>query len=483
MALIGTTIIERIINFLRSKGLNDFGIAGVLGNMFAESGLNPRNLQNAYEKKLGMTDEQYTNAVDNGTYTNFVYDKAGYGFFQLTYWSRKQNFLNFAKERKTSIGDEETQLEFFYQELCTSYPAVLAILKSATSVLQASNAMLLNYERPADQSESVQKKRAEYSQNYYDKYITAKQGGSLMKYNENNKPLQCMMTNSICYKGTRTMQVKGILWHSTGANNPNLKRYVQPSAGDANYNQLMQLLGKNSNGNDWNHVAVQACLNCWIGKLADGSVTTVQTMPWNYRPWGCGSGKNGSCNDNWIQFEICEDALNDRDYFNKVYKEACEITAYLCKMFNIDPHGTVKYGNINVPTILCHQDSYQLGLGSNHGDVLHWFPKFGKTMNDVRNDVATLLNQQTNEMEDDDMTDERVKEICKNVITEQRKALQDNDCGTWSQEARDWAISCGLIAGSGALPDGQPNYMWADQLTREQAAALFYRFAKMMGKV
>ncbi len=149
MALIGTTIIERIINFLRSKGLNDFGIAGVLGNMFAESGLNPRNLQNAYEKKLGMTDEQYTNAVDNGTYTNFVYDKAGYGFFQLTYWSRKQNFLNFAKERKTSIGDEETQLEFFYQELCTSYPAVLAILKSATSVLQASNAMLLNYERPA----------------------------------------------------------------------------------------------------------------------------------------------------------------------------------------------------------------------------------------------------------------------------------------------------------------------------------------------
>lgn len=304
-----------------------------------------------------------------------------------------------------------------------------------------------------------------------------------MKYNENNKPLQCMMTNSTCYKGTRTMQVKGILWHSTGANNPNLKRYVQPSACDPNYNQLMQLLGKNTGGNDWNHTEHQAGLNCWVGKLADGSVTTIQTMPWNYRPWGCGSGKNGSCNNGWIQFEICEDALNDRDYFNKVYKEACEITAYLCKMFNIDPHGTVKYGNINVPTILCHQDSYQLGLGSNHGDVLHWFPKFGKTMNDVRNDVATLLNQQTNEMEDDDMTDERVKEICKDVITEQRKALQDNDCGTWSQEARDWAISCGLIAGSGALPDGQPNYMWADQLTREQAAALFYRFAKMMGKV
>ena len=53
MALIGATIIERIINFLRSKGLNDFGIAGVLGNLFAESGLNSRNLENTYEKKFG----------------------------------------------------------------------------------------------------------------------------------------------------------------------------------------------------------------------------------------------------------------------------------------------------------------------------------------------------------------------------------------------------------------------------------------------
>ena len=178
MALIGATIIEWIINFLRSKGLNDFGIAGVLGNIFAESGLNLRNLQNTYEKKLGMTDQQYTDAVDNGTYTNFVHDGAGYGLFQLTYWSRKQNYLNLTKERKVSIGDTETQLIFFYQELCTSYPAVLNVLKTATSVREASNAMLLNYERPANQSEEVQAKRTAYSQNYYDKYIvTTKQGG------------------------------------------------------------------------------------------------------------------------------------------------------------------------------------------------------------------------------------------------------------------------------------------------------------------
>jgi hypothetical protein len=96
-----------------------------------------------------------------------------------------------------------------------------------------------------------------------------------MKYSDSNKPLQCMMTNSTCYKQTRTMQVKGILWHSTGANNPNLKRYVQPSDNDPNYTSLINKLGKNTSKNDWNHISIQAGLNCWIGKLADGTVTTV----------------------------------------------------------------------------------------------------------------------------------------------------------------------------------------------------------------
>lgn len=204
-------------------------------------------------------------------------------------------------------------------------------------------------------------------------------------------------------------------------------------------------------------------------------------MPWDYRPWGCGSGKKGSCNTGWIQFEICEDGLSDPDYFAKVYKEACEITAYLCKLYNIDPHGTVKVNGVTVPTILCHADSCTLGLGSNHGDVLHWFPRFGKSMETARNDVAALLSGATSE-EEDDMTELQVKEICKQVMAEQRKELQDNDCGSWSKEARDWATSIGLIAGGGTLPDGQPNYMWADNLTREQAAALFFRFAQMMGK-
>lgn len=216
-----------------------------------------------------------------------------------------------------------------------------------------------------------------------------------MKYTSSNPPKVCMMTNSTCYKGTRTMTICGVLWHSTGANNPNLKRYVQPSSNDSNFDSLMSLLGRNTNGNDWNHIVHQAGLNAWIGKTASGEVTTIQTMPWNYRPWGCGSGSKGSCNTGWIQFEICEDNLSDKAYFDKVYKEACELTAYLCKKYGINPKASVKVSGQNVPTILCHADSYRLGMGSNHGDIYHWFKKYGKDMNTVREDVAKLMATNT----------------------------------------------------------------------------------------
>ena len=217
-----------------------------------------------------------------------------------------------------------------------------------------------------------------------------------MKYSSKNEPLVCMQTQSTCYKGTRKMTIKGVLWHSTGANNPTLKRYVQPSdikpdADTYSKEKWLEVLGKNTYKNDWNHIEREAGLNCWIGKLADGTVTTIQTMPWDFRPWGCGSGAKGSCNDGWIQFEICEDGLTDKEYFTKAYTEACELTAYLCKKYNIDPTGTVTHNGVTVPTILCHKDSYKLGLGSNHGDVDHWFKKYGKTMDTVREDVAKLL--------------------------------------------------------------------------------------------
>lgn len=381
---------EKIWNYFLQKGFSAEGIAGIMGNIEAESGFIPNNVEN----RAPYTDEQYTTMVDNGTYQNFIYDGYGYGIVQWTYSSFKRDLLNRSRNNKTSIGDLNMQLDQLYAHLQSEN--VINYLKNANNVKQAAIDFMLRFEKPYNQSIEAQNYRAANAERFYQQFKNNKKTDNQniknnLKYNNNNKPLVCMQTQSTCFKGTSQMKVLGVLWHSTGANNKTLKRYVQPSDNDPNKALLLNKLGVNTNYNDWNHISIQAGLNAWIGTLADGTVTTVQTMPWDYRPWGCGSSFRGSCNNGWIQFEICEDNLCDANYFQQAYKEACELTAYLCKMYNLNPKGTVSFNGVNVPVILCHQDSYQLGLGSNHSDVYHWFNKYGKTMDSVRNDVAAIL--------------------------------------------------------------------------------------------
>lgn len=190
-----------------------------------------------------------------------------------------------------------------------------------------------------------------------------------------------LATNNNCYKAGKGLVVRGVMWHSTGANNNKLKRYVGPDDG---------VLGQNKNGNHWNQPLPdgrQVCVHAFIGLTDDGAVATYQTLPWEMRGWHGGSGKNGTVNTTHIGFEICEDGLVDKDYFDKIYNEACELTAMLCKQFNLDPMAD--------GVVICHSEGYRRGVASNHGDVMHWFPRHGKTMDDARRDVAALMGSGT----------------------------------------------------------------------------------------
>lgn len=185
-----------------------------------------------------------------------------------------------------------------------------------------------------------------------------------------------ILTENACYKAGGKIVPKGIMVHSTGANNPFLKRYVGPDDG---------LLGKNLYGNHWNQDKPdgrKVCVHAFIGKLADGSIATYQTLPWNHRGWHAGE----SANDTHIGFEICEDNLNDPFYFAAVYKEAAELCAFLCKAYGLTEKN-----------IICHSEGYKLGIASNHGDVMHWFPKHGKSMEAFRAEVGRLLKAQASE--------------------------------------------------------------------------------------
>jgi len=183
-----------------------------------------------------------------------------------------------------------------------------------------------------------------------------------------------ILTQNACYKAGKKIAIKGIMVHSTGANNSTLRRYVGPDDGK---------LGKNRYNNHWNTPypdGRSVCVHAFIGQLADGSIATYQTLPWDHRGWHA----DGSANDTHIGFEICEDDLTDGAYFKKVYQEAVELCVYLCKKFNLTEKN-----------ILCHSEGHARGIAGNHGDVMHWFPKHGKSMDTFRAAVKAQLAKET----------------------------------------------------------------------------------------
>ena len=263
------------------------------------------------------------------------------------------------------------------------------------------------------------------------------------------KLYQQFLTQNDCYRSGRCMLPRGVMIHSTGANNPAVSRYVPGN----------EMLGRNTAGNHWDQsnqtwkkkfgAALNKCVHAFVGKLADGSVGTVQTLPWTTRGWHAG----GEANESYIGFELCEDSLTDGAYFAQVYREAAELTAYLCSHFGLDP--------LEQGVVICHAEGSRMGIASNHADVEHWFSRFGATMDMFRRDVRAIMDG---------------ADFARGFEAYRQK-LQDNDHGDWSTRALDWAVEKGLFAG---VPDenGVPNYMWEDFVTREQLAVILYKLAK-----
>lgn len=199
----------------------------------------------------------------------------------------------------------------------------------------------------------------------------------------------CILTANACYKKNEKMNGKptGIVVHSTGANNRTLKRYVQPLKSNSNYNEIMADLGTNKYGNSWNSDPVEdgrkVCVHAFIGVNDGGKVETYQTLPFDICCWGCSNAEKGSYNFNptaRIQFEICEDSLNDESYFNAAFREAIEFCAYLCKKFDIP-----------INKISSHAEAHKEGYASDHDDCDYWLKKYGKSMDWFRSEVKKLI--------------------------------------------------------------------------------------------
>ena len=222
---------------------------------------------------------------------------------------------------------------------------------------------------------------------------------------------ECILTRNDCCRRGTPLVPRGVMVHSTGANNPYLRRYVQPDDGE---------LGKNRYDNDWNRPGLPVCVHAFLGKKAGGGIAVYQTLPWEVQAWHCGRSGNRT----HLAFEICEDGLDDRAYFTAVYREAVELTAYLCRRFGLDP--------LADGVVLDHAEGNRRGIASAHGDVAHWFPRFGKTMDDFRRETAALLRRPA-EKEAEDLT---LQELDARIDARIRTVLEGtgSKASSWAQE-------------------------------------------------
>lgn len=424
---------QTIWTYFKNKGFSDCGTAGLMGNLYAESGLIPTNLQNSYEKKLGMTDAQYTNAVDNGTYTNFVKDSAGYGLAQWTYWSRKQNLLQFCQSQNKSIGDLNAQLDFLYSELTTSYISLVQILKTASSILDASNAVLLQFERPADQSAAIQQKRASYGQNYYNQFVT--KGGNTM-------------SNSSLATYTR------ITSNKTTLNNKTLNRIsIHCFVGQVTAQRGVDYFATTDR---------QASANYVVGY--DGSIGL--SVDEKDRSWCTSSSDNDK---QAITIEVASETTDPYKVTDAAYKALVNLIVDICQR------------NGKTKTTWINDKSKALAYTPASNEVIftvhRWFANKacpGDYLYNLHPQISAEVNARltTTTEEEEEMTQEQFNTMMNNYLTELAKQPT-----TWELDAVNWTQQNGLMVG-----DQSGNLMAKKFLTRGEFATVLKRYHKKFGK-
>lgn len=226
-----------------------------------------------------------------------------------------------------------------------------------------------------------------------------------------------ILTNNDCYKEGRSIKVQGLMLHSTGANNPNVSRYVPGT----------DILGYNKYNNHWNKSGVNKCVHGFIGQDANDEICTVQTLPWTTRAWHCG----GYANNTHIGIEMCEDGMNTTEHLILCLKEGADLFSYLCVTFKLDP---AKKG-----VIISHKEGHDMGWASGHADPDHWLKKFNLTMDDFRGMVIDRYNKLKEDLTD--MDQDRFNEMM-NVYLSQRNTFAGSN---YAKAAMDKMASRNVI--------------------------------------
>ena len=163
-----TENMKKVYKYLIDHGYTKEGAAGLIGNLKAESGVRPDILEKSKQSKLGMNSEEYIRRVNDGSYTNFVHDKAGFGLAQWTYYSRKQGLYNTCKKNSPhNIGDLHCQANYVVTELRTENGKLYNALTKDGDLYTLTSRVCKEYERPAVNNVDT---RYSYAKKWYDRY-------------------------------------------------------------------------------------------------------------------------------------------------------------------------------------------------------------------------------------------------------------------------------------------------------------------------
>lgn len=255
---------------------------------------------------------------------------------------------------------------------------------------------------------------------------------------------QRFLTGSDCYRSGRTIVPKGVMVHSLGVAQPDPEVFIR----------------------QWNRPGVEAAVHAIVS--ADG---VTQLLPWDRRGWHAGTGTSGqSANNTHISFECCEPAGHtyqggtmigyaaekNAAYFAAIYRNAVDLTVWLCRKYSLDPLA----GGV----VICHAEGYRQGIASNHADVLHWWPLHGKDMDDFRADVAAGLKG-----DETGMTEDSVRKLVDAAVLAARPPVytQPGEVPEWARELVRRALEKGILQGDGS---GQL-HLTADNLVNLQMLA------------
>ena len=452
---------EKIIwQFFKVQGLTDAGVAGLMGNLYAESGLEPTNLQNNFEKKLKYTDAEYTRAVDNGVYRNFVKDQAGYGIAQWTYWSRKEGLLKIAKEKKQSVGSLQVQLEFLLKELTTSFIALLKILKSTNSIEKATNDFLIQFGNPLNPTKEMLDTRVKQAEKYYRMFA------------DNNKTIERsetkMPSNSPLISYTKI--------------SPNRTSPRNHEIDTVTIHCVVGQLSVEALGNIFASTSRKASSNYGIG--FDGKIAMYCEE--KDRSWCSSSASN---DHRAITIEVASDTTHPYAVNDKAYAALIELLVDICQRnpgiqrlrWKGDKNliGQVQKQNMTVHRWFAAKACPGDFLYSRHKDIAERvnrkldeleqeeiaMPR-GETITQIQTPIFQKQELQEKEDDDEDMTQEKFNELMNNWIA----AQADREPSTWSKEARDWAERNKIIIG-----DDRGKKMYRKYISREELATVLYR--------